>query len=370
MPCSCSVIINAMEELAPARLTQNWDNTGLLLGDPGQHVSKVLVALDITPEVVEEAIIRRAELIITHHPVIFQPVRNLRKDKPIGQMLFKLIQNNISVYSAHTNLDMARGGVNDTLASLLKLENVQILQPLESEKLKKVVVFVPIEYVGTVREAMAKAGAGFIGNYSDCSFITKGVGTFKPLEGSNPFIGETGELEQVEECRIETVVPESISGKVIKSMLDAHPYEEVAYDIYSVENSYNTYGFARIGKLGQSTELGKFAEAVKNILGSMHVRMVGDANKKVENVVVSSGSYSSIVHIAREKGADVIVTGDLKYHDARDILDYGLSAVDAGHFSTENIIVPVIIKHISSKLNNLGIKVIKSEKSQDIFTAI
>ncbi len=265
MPCSCSVIINAMEELAPARLTQNWDNTGLLLGDSGQHVSKVLVALDITPEVVEEAVTRSTELIITHHPVIFQPLRNIRKDKPVGQMLFKLIQNNISVYSAHTNLDMARGGVNDTLASILKLENVQILQPLESE---------------------------------------------------------------------------------------------------------NTYGFARIGKLSETTELAVFAETLKSLLGSKHVRMVGDAKKKINSVVVSSGSYNSITNIAREKCADVIVTGDLKYHDARDILDCGLSAVDAGHFSTENIIVPVIIKHIFSKLNNMDIKVIKSEKSQDIFTVI
>lgn len=368
MPCKCSTVVNYLEQLAPSKLSQGWDNTGLLLGDPEQQIEKILVTLDITKEVVDEAIEMGANLIITHHPIIFKPISSLRKDKPQGDYIIRLIQNGISVYSAHTNLDVVKGGVNDALASVLGLRDVEILQPIGSEQLKKIVVFVPVKHVNNVREAMCKAGAGFIGKYSDCSFISKGIGTFKPLEGSDPYIGSTGSLEQVEECKIESIVPENAVNRVVKAMLSAHPYEEVAYDIFKLENVKSEYGFARIGKLPEPMELGSFAADLKKRLGVKKLRLVGDIERKIKSVIISAGAYSNITQIAKDRGADVIVSGDLKYHDARELADYDLCAVDAGHFATENVIVPVLTEYIS-KLSNLNMKVqvVASQKSQDIF---
>lgn len=275
MQCKCSEIINYMEQLAPSRLSQDWDNTGLLLGDPQQHIKKVLVALDATPAVIDEAIEKGVQLIITHHPLIFKPISSIKNDNPLGDCMIKLIRNNISLYSAHTNLDMTVGGVNDTLAASLQLEDIHVLQSLWSEKLK----------------------------------------------------------------------------------------------LYSIENSNEEYGFAKIGKLNESKSLASFVEAIKKSLGINVVKVVGNVDKIINSVVVTSGAYSSIAKVAKDKGADVIVTGDLKYHDAREIEDYGLCAVDAGHFATENIIVQVIIDYITNIMikQNINIEVIKAQKSKDVF---
>jgi dinuclear metal center YbgI/SA1388 family protein len=353
-----------MEELAPAELTQSWDNTGLMLGDAEQEVYTVLVALDVTGDVINEAINNKADMIITHHPLIFKPLYNIRKGTPIGDKIHKLIQNNISVFSAHTNLDMVDGGVNDILALQLGLIDIKTLKPIETEKLKKIVVFVPVEYADKVREAMAEAGAGHIGNYSDCSFIMRGLGTFKPLEGSDPFVGQIGNLENVEECRIETIVTEKFLKKVIKAMIEAHPYEEAAYDVYSVENTTKEYGFAKVGKLEKEMSVSEFSEKLKLALNTSFVKMVGNPEKKIRTVAVSSGAYSEITQMAKAKKVDVIVTGDLKYHDAQDILECEMCAIDAGHFATEDIIVSVIVNHISKIDENIN--VIKSTKSKDV----
>lgn len=361
----CKEIVDYLEQFVPLKLSQNWDNSGLLLGDPEQQIKKILVVLDITYEVVEEAIRKKVDLIITHHPLIFKSLNNIRKDNPLGNLIFRLIQNNIGVYSVHTNLDIVPNGVNDVLASTLQLEDVELLEVLSTEPLKKIVVFTPLDHIEVVREAMARAGAGFIGNYSDCSFITKGIGTFRPLEGANPYIGEEGTLEHVEEGRIETIVPESMLKKVIEAMLKVHPYEEVAYDVYNVENTNRKYGFARIGRLSQPMELGDFIKKVKEVLNINMVKAAGDLRTEVKKVVVSAGAYSSnIAKIAKKKGADVIVTGDLKYHEAREIVSLGLCAVDAGHFATENVIISVLCEYLS-KLE--GIEIFKSEELKDVF---
>lgn len=368
MPSKCEAIIKYMEQMAPAKLAQKWDNTGLLIGDSEQKVKKVLVSLDVTPDVADEAIAIGADMIVAHHPLIFKPLYNIRRDNPLGKLIYRLIQHNINVYCAHTNLDSANEGVNHTLAKMFQLTDVQILQPEITEKFKKVVVFIPAEHVDSVREAMTIAGAGFIGNYRDCSFMSKGIGTFKPLQGSNPSKGCIGELEKVEEYRLETIIPESGFNMVINAMLEAHPYEEVAYDVYNVENKSMEYGFARIGKLEEKTDLVSFAAITKKILGVKKVRFIGDINKNVETVVVSSGAYYDIAKIAKMKGADVIITGDLKYHEAREIIDNGLCAIDAGHFGTENVIIPVIANYLSEMAED--VQIVKSERSKDIFMVL
>ncbi|MGE5474118.1 MAG: Nif3-like dinuclear metal center hexameric protein [Ignavibacteriales bacterium] len=368
MPSKCQTIIKYMEQMAPSKLTQKWDNTGLLIGDAEQKVKKILVALDVTPDIADEAIAIGADMIVAHHPLIFKPLYNIRRDNPLGKLIYRLIQHNINVYCAHTNLDSAVEGINHTLAKLFQLTDIQILQPDYIEKFKKIAVFVPIEHVDRVREAMTIAGAGFTGNYRDCSFMSRGIGTFKPLEGSNPFKGQIGELEKVEEYKLETIVPESQFNMVVNAMLEAHPYEEVAYDVYNIENKNTEYGFARIGKLEEKTDLVSFAAIAKKILGVKKVRFIGDTNKNIETVVVSSGAYYDIAKIAKMKRADVIITGDLKYHEALEIVDNGLCAIDAGHFGTENIIVPVIANYLSEMAED--VQVVKSERSKDVFMVL
>jgi len=368
MSCKCGAIIKYMEQMAPPKLAQSWDNTGFLIGDTEQKIKRVLVALDVTPDVVDEAIAIGAEMIITHHPLIFKPLNNIRRDNPLGRVIYRLIQHNINVYSAHTNLDSVDEGVNHTLAKLLELKNIQLLQPEYSEKYKKIAVFVPVDSIDVVREAMTRVGAGFIGNYRDCSFMSKGTGIFRPLEGSNPSKGKIGELNKIEEFRLETIVSESDLDMVINAMIEAHPYEEVAYDVFNVENKNSEFGLARIGKLEERIDLVSFAATVKKILGLKKVRFIGDTNKEVGTVVVSSGSYYDIANISKIKGADVIVTGDIKYHDARNMLDYGLCAIDAGHFGTENIIVPIIVNYLSEMTED--VEILKSERLKDVFMVL
>ncbi|MGE5329674.1 MAG: Nif3-like dinuclear metal center hexameric protein [Deltaproteobacteria bacterium] len=368
MSSKCGNIIQYMEQVAPGKLSQNWDNTGLLIGDAEQKVKKVLVSLDVTPDIADEAIAIGADMIVAHHPLIFKPLNNIRRDNPLGKLLYRLIQHNVNVFCAHTNLDSAGGGVNHTLAEMFELKDVQVLEASYNEGYKKIAVFVPVEYVDRVREAVAAAGAGWLGNYSDCSFMAQGIGTFKPLEGSNPVKGSIGELEKVEEFKLEAIVPEDKVDKVIEAMIEAHPYEEVAYDVYNIENKNAEYGFARMGKLQEKIDLVSLAAIAKKTLGIKKVRFIGDANKIVENVIVSSGAYYDIARIAKMKGADVIITGDLKYHDARKILDYGLCAIDAGHFGTENVIVPVIANYLSQMAED--VQVVTSTRSKDVFMVL
>lgn len=369
MAIRCSEVIRLMEDYAPKRLSEKWDNTGLLLGDSAKEVNKILVALDITESIIKEAIEENIDLIITHHPIIFKPISSICADEILGKYIISLIKNNISVYCAHTNLDLTEGGVNDSLAKKLGLMDVKNLEVVNSEPYSKIVVFVPSSHLNEVREAMARAGAGFIGDYSDCSFITKGTGTFKPLEGSNPYIGSINKLEEVEELKIEVIVPKHLLSNVIKKMLEAHPYEEVAYDVFALENVKKEYGFAKAGVLDKQLSFSEFIDRVKKVLSVDKVKVVGENRKDVYRVAVSSGSYSSIAKAAYKQGIDVIVTGDLKYHDAREIEELGISAVDAGHFSTENIIVTIIKEYLKDRLG-AKVEIANSKESKDVFRVI
>ena len=225
-------IIAIMEKIAPTSFAEDWDNVGLLVGDGNGEVNRILVTLDVTSSIVKEAIEREVDMIISHHPIIFSPLKSMGQNLEDRNILYPLIQKDIAVYCAHTNLDKAKGGVDDTLADILGLQNMEILIGEEGERYFKLVVFVPRGYEEQVMNVLSNKGAGFIGNYSHCTFQAKGMGTFKPLEGTNPFIGSQGVVEKVEEIRLETVVPESIVYDVVDGMIDVHPYEEVAYDLY------------------------------------------------------------------------------------------------------------------------------------------
>jgi len=369
MSVEMRVVIRILEELAPARLAESWDNSGLQLGDPGAAINRILLTLDVTAAVAAEAREKGAELIVSHHPLFFKPIKAIRFDNPEGSLIRDLIEHGINVYAAHTNLDIAEGGVNTALAQALGLNDLSILQETGREDLYKLAVFVPEEHLDQVRLAITEAGAGWIGQYSHCTFSSPGIGTFKPLDGAKPFIGHIGEIEKVKEVRLETVVPANKVNRVIQAMLKSHPYEEVAYDLYRLKNPGLSFGLGRVGTLSQAMALGEFAERVKEALGITALRCGGDLNARVSKVAVCGGAGADLWQAALAAGADTLVTGDLKYHTAQQILNAGLNFVDAGHYGTEAVVLPVLQNYLQSRLRdlNIGVEVIMSESRTEPF---
>lgn len=346
-------VIQMMEKLAPKHYAEEWDKVGLQVGTLQKHLKKVLVTLEVTDGVVEEAIREQADLIITHHPLIFRPLFHVIVDYAQGRKLEKLIKHDIAVYAAHTNLDIADGGMNDWMAEALRLGDVKPLAETHTEKLYKLVVFVPLDHQERVLQAMFEAGAGWIGNYSHCSFNIEGTGTFLPQEGTDPFIGQQGRIERVKEMRIETIVPEGVRSKVVQAMLKAHPYEEVAYDIYQVDLRGKSFGLGRVGKLSEAKPLAEFAAQVKEAFNVSAVRVVGDLDRPVQKVAVLGGSGSKYVRDALRAGADVYVSGDIDYHTAQDALADGISIIDPGHHA-EEIMKERVAAYLQEKLKEAG----------------
>lgn len=350
MSVKIQTIINIIEAWAPKNLAEDWDNVGLQIGDCRTTINKIMLSLDITHEVVDEAINEGVNMIITHHPLIFKPVKNIRFDLPLGGLIAKLVQNDIAVYTAHTNLDSAHKGINDLLASLLDLNNLEVLVPSVEDELFKLVTFVPKGYLDQVRNAISEAGAGWIGNYSHCTFSLAGTGTFMPLEGTSPFIGTRGKLENVDELRVETIIPQSKLKRVLKALMKSHPYEEVAYDVYPLANEGEKLGLGRIGELNSPITLNELVQNVKKVLNVDVLKVVGEDEQKITKIAVCGGAGASLINNARFKGAQCLITGDLKYHEAHDAQNLGLSIIDAGHHGTENIIVPYLVKRLKETL--------------------
>lgn len=364
---TCAELLNLLNELAPLKLAEQWDNCGLLVGDPRQEVKGILVCLDVSHNVLEEALTQGANVILSHHPLIFKPLKGLRLDKPQGQILARIIKNDLQIIALHTNYDQAREGVSVQLARILGLVDTQVLQPKDLEKLYKLVVFVPTDYEAQVREAMGNAGAGHIGNYSHCTFRAAGTGTFLPLEGTNPFLGTQGQLEEAAEYRLETIVPESLLSQVIEAMLAAHPYEEVAYDLIPLANRQEGYGLGRVGRLPAPLKLRDFVQQVKSQLSLSAVKVAGDPEREITQVAVCGGSGKSLIPLAAQAGAQVLVTGELGHHDAQLAQELGLALVDAGHYATEAVSLPFLVEALKDKLEKGGfrIPVVLSQKEQD-----
>lgn len=348
-------IIKYIENIAPKNLAEDYDNVGLIIGKKESEIKRIMVCLDVTSKVVEEAVGKSVDLIVSHHPFIFKGLKRINGDDVKGSIIYNLIKNNIAVYSAHTNLDIADGGVNESLAKVLGLCNLQNLKKHRILKLYKVAVFIPKEDVDKVRDAMSEAGAGWIGNYSDCTFMTNGIGTFKPLEGTNPYIGLKGKLEHVNEVKLETIVSQEKLHNVIDKMIKAHPYEEVAYDIYSLSMDGKEYGLGKVGTLKNSETLNNFISSVKEKLNVKNVRVIGNIDKKIKKVAVFCGSYDENCNKTVISKADVLVTGDIKYHTAIDMAEMGMCVIDAGHFNTERIIVPKLVNILNEQFENLDI---------------
>lgn len=363
-------VIQLFEQFSPKAYAMDGDKIGLQIGALNQPVQNVLIALDVTEEVVVEAIEKNAQLIIAHHPPIFRPLQKIATETPAGRMIAKLIKHDIAVYAAHTNLDVAVGGVNDLLAEALGLQNPEVLVPTYEDELRKLVVYVPAENAEQLREALGKAGAGSIGNYSHCSFSATGEGRFLPGENTTPHIGEQGKLEAVNEVRVETIFPQSLEKKVLQAMIKAHPYEEVAYDVYRIENKGEQLGLGRIGKVAETT-LGDFAEKVKQALEVDSVRVVGDLSAKVKKVAVLGGDGNKYYTQAKFRGADVYITGDIYYHTAHDAMMAGLNMIDPGH-NVEKVMKKGVVKVMEKLCEEKGYNVsfFPSEIGTDPFTFI
>ncbi|MFP4975625.1 Nif3-like dinuclear metal center hexameric protein [Paenibacillus sp. CN-4] len=342
-------VIQYMEQLAPKHVAEEGDKIGLQLGTLRKDITGVLVALDVTEAVVDEAIRLGCNLIIAHHAIIFRPLSHIQTDTPMGRLYEKLIKNDIAVYISHTNLDVTEGGMNDWMAEALGIGETSPLKDSSTERLSKLVVFVPKDHHQKVLDAILNAGAGWIGNYSHCSFNIEGFGTFVPREGTDPYIGEQGKMERAEEIRIETIVPEGVRAKVVQAMLKAHPYEEVAYDLYSMDLKGRSFGLGRIGKLQEQVSLRDFVETVKKGLDVRHVRVVGDLDKPVRKVAVLGGMGAKFLSSAAFRGADVLVTGDIDYHTAHDALLAGVALIDPGH-NAEKIMKRHVADWMAGKL--------------------
>ena len=323
----------AVECIAPSSLAEGWDNCGLQVGDPEAEVNRVLVALTPLPDVFEEAEEKGADFLLFHHPLVFQPIKALNTSLYPGDLLARAIRNGLAVYAAHTSYDAAPAGVSVALAEALGLRGpLRVVSPRGD--LRKLVVFVPEEVVDAVAGALAEAGAGVIGAYTECTFRTRGTGTFRGGDATNPYLGERGRLERVEEVRIETVVPAHAAGRAAQAANAAHPYEEVALDIYPVEGTPEGCGYGRTGTLPGPLTSEALGEHVSGSLG-FPARLVADAGRRIERVAVLGGSGGSFIPEIAASGADAYVTGDVDYHDALLAESLGLTVIDAGHAATE-----------------------------------
>ena len=330
-----SEIAAAVERLAPPDLAEGWDNCGLQVGNLAARASRVLVALTPLPEVFDEAEEIGADFLLFHHPLIFTPLRSVDTGSPPGALLARAVRGERAVYAAHTSYDAAPDGVSAALAAALGLDGpLRVISP--RGVLRKLVVFVPEENAEGVADALAGAGAGVIGDYTRCTFRTPGTGTFLPGEGTDPYVGERGRREEAWEIRLETVVPAHAARRAADAATAAHPYEEVALDVYPVDGYPEGCGYGRVGTLPEPLTAGELCERVSDSLG-FTARLVADPeqDRRIERVAVLGGSGGSFIPEAASSGAGAYVSGDLDYHDALLAESLGLVAIDAGHAATE-----------------------------------
>ena len=351
-------IAGYVEELAPLDLALPDDPVGLQLGDPGAAVKKVMVALELDDAVLRRAVDEAASLVVTHHPLFFRPVQSVDESDPSGALAAAAIRNNISVYSAHTNLDTAPLGLNYYLANLLGLsgEKRRVIKITGMDRYLKLAVFIPRGHEDTVRDALAEAGAGWIGNYSHCAFMSPGTGTFMPLAGTEPFIGRQGRLEKVDEMRLETIVPASRRRKVPEALKRAHPYEEVAFDLYPLIDAGVPAGLGLAGTLEEPLPLEKFLKRCRERLGLKTLRYRAPDGEFFSRVAVCGGSGGSLVAAAAGLGAELFVSGDFKYHDYKAALAAGIGLIDVGHYGSEQPVVDLLAGHLRACLGRDGIK--------------
>lgn len=334
--------ITLLDGCFPERDAQGWDSTGLQVGDPGDTVSAALVCLDVTDATLDEAADVGADLVLAHHPLLFRPLGRLTPATAAGRLALRAARQGVAVLAAHTNLDVAERGTTEPVTALLDLADVRPLQPSDDrEGDPKLVTFVPTADTGRVVAAMSEAGAGVIGEYDRCSFRVAGTGTFRPSAAANPAAGERGRVNEEAEDRVEMMVPHRRLAQVVEALWQAHPYEEVAYDVYPTMATTSPHkGLGRVGDLAEPVTLRSVCDRLAAGLPAPHLRVAGDLEKPVRRVAACGGAGDSLIGAAVAAGADVYVTGDLRHHPVLDAVTMGLAVVDAGHGATEGAALP------------------------------
>ena len=355
-------VIEFMDRFAPKSLAETWDNVGLLVGNRVAAVSRVMACLTVTPPTAREAIDRGAELIVTHHPLLFRPVQRLTADEPQGRMLLELIRAGIAVYSPHTAFDSTAGGINEMLAERLGLRSCGPLRPAASAVRAKLVVFVPHGDLEKVSRAMFDAGAGEIGEYRECSFRVAGRGSFFGSNVSNPTIGQAGRREEVDEWRLEVICPQSAVARIVAAMRQAHSYEEPAYDIYLLSPEPSRIGAGRCGELAKPVPLSDFAARVRAAIQSPLVQVVGPRDRSIFRVAVACGAASEFLADASAAACDVLVTGESNFHRQLEAEAAGIALILAGHFATERFAVEELATKIKHEFDALEVWASQSER--------
>lgn len=349
-----SEITNFLETLAPLNYQEDYDNAGLIVGNHHDEIHEALVALDCTEQIVEEAIAKKCNLIITHHPIVFKGLKKLNGKNYVERVVLKAIRNNIALYAIHTNLDSVDNGVNAEICKRLGLGSVKTLSP-KANLLKKLVTFCPNYEAETLRNALFAAGAGNISHYSDCSFNTEGIGTFKGDEQSNPTLGKAGVREHAEETRIEVIFKAQDERRILAALFQNHSYEEVAYDIYALENTLQNVGSGMVGYLEQELPSQDFLKLVKNNMQATVLRHTAALSKPIKKVAVCGGSGSFLLKNAIAAGADAFVSADFKYHEFFDA-EGKIMIVDIGHYESEQFTSNLLIENIQEKFPNFAIR--------------
>ena len=346
-------VINHLETLAPLAYAEDFDNVGLLVGDKNAKITGVLVTLDTLETVVDEAIEKKCNLIVSFHPIIFKGLKKLTGKNYVERVVLKAIKNDIAIYAIHTALDNALQGVNDMICNQLELINKSILIP-QSETIKKLTTYTPKNEAEQLRTALFNVGAGNIGNYNDCSFNVDGLGTYKGNENSNPTIGKKDILHTEAETQISVTFPKHLESKILKALFKTHSYEEVAYEITTLENKNQNIGMGMIGEFKTPIEAQRFLNHVKTKMNTACIRHSSLPKKVIKKVAVLGGSGSFAIQAAKASGADAFITADLKYHDFF-MAENGILLADIGHYESEQFTKNLLVAYLTKKITNFAV---------------
>ena len=350
-------ITNYLESVAPLHYQESYDNAGLLVGDASREIDAALITLDCTEEVVEEAIENNCNLIIAHHPIIFSGLKNITGQNYVERTIIKAIKNDIAIYAIHTNLDNIKTGVSAKIAEILGVENCKILSP-KKDLLRQLAVYCPVSDTEKVKEALFQAGAGDIGNYDECSFSAKGEGTFRANEGCDPHIGNIGERHTEKEEKIEVIFPKYKENTIISALKQAHPYEQVAYQIYILDNIYENVGAGIVGELAQKVDTNRFLEMLKTKMQTDCIRHTKLVKNQIKRVAICGGSGSFLLSNAICEKADIFITADFKYHEFFDG-ENDIIIADIGHFESEQFTKDLIYDLLSKKFSKFAVRLSK-----------
>jgi len=346
-------IIASLETMAPLSLQEGYDNAGLIAGDENADCTGILISLDATAVVIDEAIKKGCNLIVSHHPIVFSGLKKITDKNYVGNAVITAIKNDVALYAIHTNLDNVLTGVNGKIAELIGLKNVSILAPKENQ-LKKLYSFVPIANADKVRQAIFDAGGGHIGNYEECSFNGEGFGTFKGGANTDPYVGKPGKLHRENEIKVEVIFPAWLEGRILKNLLAAHPYEEVAYDIVRLENRFSSIGSGIIGELKEPADENVFLKLLKESFKLKVIKHTQLLNKPVIKVAVCGGAGSFLISSALAAGTDFYITSDIKYHEFFDANDKMVIA-DIGHYESEQFTINLLQEFLEQKFPTFAV---------------